>query len=259
MTSAVLSQSVNASDLVKGRRLGIKIDRAVDSRHGGGAAALLDCGLPFYSGRMAQLTLFDSSEMLLADDERGRIAYTPRFVDAGIAEAWFTELRRAVQWRAERRTMYHREVDVPRLAGHFRLDHASEPTPGAIRDAAQRVVDSLGVPFNSVGLNLYRDGRDSVAPHNDHLDEIRRGFPIALVSLGATRRMTIRTKAQPRTAVHVELEPGSLLVMEYATQLHYTHGVPKMTERVGERISLAFRVKRPRGERDDDADGSFYR
>jgi alkylated DNA repair dioxygenase AlkB len=105
------------------------------------------------------------------------------------------------------------------------------------------VTAQLEMPFNAVGLNLYRDGRDSVAPHNDHLYELRKGFPIALVSLGATRRMTIRPKAQPRTPVYVDLEPGSLLVMDYDTQLHYTHGVPKTPEPVGERISLAFRVK----------------
>src|SRR4029079_2637878 len=108
------------------------------------------------------------------------------------------------------------------------------------------VVDRLGVPFTSVGLNFYRDGRDSVAPHNDHLNELRKGFPIALLSLGATRRMTIRAKKPPRRAVHVDLEPGSLLVMDYATQLHYTHAVPRVTGPVGERISVAFRVKRAR-------------
>ena len=208
---------------------------------------------------MAQLTLFDSSERLLADDDRGRITYTPGFVDAGTVEAWFAELRAAVQWRAERRVMYDREVDVPRLIGNFRLDEAGASTPGAILDAAARVVRALDVPFNSVGLNLYRDGRDSVAPHNDHLNEIQKGCPIALVSLGATRRMTIRAKTPPRATVHVDLEPGSLFVMDYATQLHYTHGVPKTPEPVGERISLAFRVKRRRGEPDDPAAGGFYR
>ena len=99
------------------------------------------------------------------------------------------------------------------------------------------------MPFNSVGLNLYRDGRDSVAPHNDHLYDIREGFPIALLSLGATRRMTIRAKAAPRRSLHVDLETGSLLVMDYATQIHYSHGVPKTSAAIGERISLAFRVK----------------
>jgi alkylated DNA repair dioxygenase AlkB len=191
-----------------------------------------------------QPTLFDAgaSELLLADDDRGRIVYLPGFVDRSTADEWFAELRRDVPWRSQRRQMYDREVDVPRLIGHFRLD-ASRPLPAAITDASRRVIDELGVPFNSVGLNLYRDGRDSVAPHNDHLDEIRQGFPIALVSLGATRSMTIRAKALPRRVIRVDLEPGSLLVMAYETQLHYTHAVPKTAERVGERISLAFRVK----------------
>jgi alkylated DNA repair dioxygenase AlkB len=193
---------------------------------------------------MPQLTLFESTETRLADDERGRIAYTPRFVEAATAAAWFTEIRKGVNWAAGRRMMYDREVDVPRLTAGFRLEAAaSESVPGPVLDAARRVADRVGAPFDSVGLNLYRDGRDSVAPHNDHLNEIRKGFPIALLSLGATRRMTIRGKAQPRSVIQVDLEPGSLLVMDYATQLNYTHGVPKTTEPVGERISLAFRVR----------------
>jgi alkylated DNA repair dioxygenase AlkB len=195
---------------------------------------------------MAQLTLFDSDETVLVDDERGRITYAPRFVDPPTAQAWFAELRTGVDWRGERRLMYEREVDVPRLMGSFRLDPPSASTPAAILDAARRVTERANVPFNSVGLNLYRDGRDSVAPHNDHLNELREGFPIALVSLGSTRRMTIRAKALPRRVMHIDLEPGSLFVMDYATQIHYTHAVPKTAEQVGERISLAFRVKRPR-------------
>jgi alkylated DNA repair dioxygenase AlkB len=202
---------------------------------------------------MAQLALFDTGDTLLADDDRGRITYTPAFVDAATAEAWFLELRSLVEWQSLRRMMYDREVDVPRLIGHFRLDPPAGPTPPSILDASRRVNRVLDVDFNSVGLNLYRDGRDSVAPHNDHLYDIVKGFPIALLSLGATRRMTIRAKEPPRRPINIDLEPGSLLVMDYATQIHYTHGVPKTTASVGERISLAFRVK-PRRQ-DTDADG----
>jgi alkylated DNA repair dioxygenase AlkB len=196
-----------------------------------------------------QMMLFESSESVLAEDECGRIAYTKHFVDAATAEAWFAELREAVEWKAERRWMYERKVDVPRLTAHFRFapEEDAEPAPAAILEAARRIVAATGVAFNSVGLNRYRDGRDSVAPHNDHLDEIVEGSPIGLVSLGATRRMTIRAKAPPRRVLHVDLEAGSLLMMTYATQLHYTHGIPKTSQPVGERISLAFRVKPHRG------------
>jgi alkylated DNA repair dioxygenase AlkB len=208
---------------------------------------------------VSQLKLFHSCEGMLADDERGRITYIPGFVDAETAQAWFTELHRGVRWRSERRDMYDREVDVPRLLGYFRLDPAPDATPRAVLDAAGRVVSHLGVPFNSVGLNLYRDGRDSVAPHNDHLHDIREGFPIALLSLGATRRMTIRAKAAPRRSMHVDLETGSLLVMDYATQIHYTHGVAKTSAPIGARISLAFRVKPDRQPPTAGRDSGVYR
>jgi alkylated DNA repair dioxygenase AlkB len=202
---------------------------------------------------MSQMPLFASDRVIvLVDDARGRIDYTPDFVPSEVARAWFAELREAVPWQTQRRMMYDREVDVPRLQGYFRLDDSGAGVPEAIRRAARQVVAVTGVPFNSAGLNFYRDGRDSVAPHSDHLDEIVRGFPIALLSLGATRRMTIRAKEPPRRALHANLAAGSLLVMSYETQLHYTHGIPKTREPVDGRISLAFRVK-PVREQEDEA------
>ena len=199
---------------------------------------------------MPQLTLFDSTldstGGVIADDDRGRITYTAGFIDAETAQAWFNELKSTVAWRSESRLMYEREVNVPRLMASFRLDPAAPSTPVCLVEAARRVSAHLDVPFNSVGLNLYRDGRDSVAPHNDRLKEICAGAPIALLSLGATRQMTVRAKAAPPRVIHVDLEAGSLFVMDYATQLHYTHAIPKTADPVGERISLAFRLKPPR-------------
>ena len=217
--------------------------------------------MPSKRAASAQRSLFDSSAGVLADDEKGRISYTPGFVSPTVARAWFEALRDGVEWKAERRRMYDRDVDVPRLTTHFRLapDDLAGGLPAAIREAARDVRARTGVPFTSVGLNRYRDGRDSVAPHNDHLEELVEGFPIALLSLGATRRMTIRTKAPPRRSLHVDLEGGSLLMMSWATQLHYTHGVPKTPHAVGERISLAFRVKPARGPAEDGAGRGFYR
>ncbi len=199
---------------------------------------------------MEQLPLFEPRQGTLADDEWGRFTYRPGLVPPSTAHRWFAQLRREVSWNAERRFMYDRQVDVPRLTARFRLQPAPDQAapdqpapPAAVLEAADRVIAETGVAFDSVGLNLYRDGRDSVAPHNDHLDEIAAGFPIALLSLGATRRMTLRAKPPRRRVMNVDLEAGSLLLMSYETQLHYTHGVPKTAEPVGERISLAFRVK----------------
>jgi alkylated DNA repair dioxygenase AlkB len=202
---------------------------------------------------MSQLPLFAAAgEAVLADDALGRIVYTPGLVPAAVARAWFEEVRDGVSWNTQRRRMYDREVDVPRLMAHFRLDPLEGRMPEAIRRAADVVVAATGVPFTSVGLNFYRDGQDSVAPHNDDLDELVRGHPIALLSLGATRRMTIRAKEPPRRAIHVDLVAGSLLVMSWQTQRHYTHAIPKTRDAVGPRISLAFRV-RPARELGDEA------
>lgn len=206
---------------------------------------------------MTQFSLFEPRGVLV-DDERGRVTYEPDFVDSARALAWFAELRTTVGWQAQWRQMYDRDVDVPRLTGHYWLNDRQGSVPAAIVDAAARVTSHLQVPFTAVGVNLYRDGRDSVAPHNDHLSELRQGFPIALLSLGAARRMTIRAKTAPHVVLHVDLTAGSLLVMDYMTQLHYTHAVPKTTTPVGPRISLAFRVK-PARSGNLQTTGSVYR
>ena len=192
---------------------------------------------------MSQLSLFDPSDTVLADDERGRITYTPGFIDPETARSWFEELRTTVNWRGERRMIYEREVDVPRLMASFRLDSASENTPACILDGARRVSAHLDVFFNSVGLNRYRDGRDSVAPHGDKMHMLVAGHPIALLSLGATRRMTIRAKDGARLRVDIDLAPGSLLVMSHAAQSTHEHGIPKTKAAVGPRLSVVFRVR----------------
>jgi len=191
---------------------------------------------------MLQTSLFDVPGALL-DDASGRILYTPGLIAADLAQAWFAYLHAAMPWRGERRTMYEREVDVPRLRVECSLDDPALPAP--LAEAAAIVAAAVRAPFDSVGLNLYRDRHDSVAPHNDKLQHLAAGQPIALLSLGAVRRMVIRAKRPPRRQLQLDVEPGSLLVMSYATQLHYDHGIPKEAAAVGPRISLAFRVRQP--------------
>jgi alkylated DNA repair dioxygenase AlkB len=190
-----------------------------------------------------QLALFAQGPRVLVEDAAGGVRYTPGFLPAEQAAHWFEVLCATVPWQAQRRPMYDRVVDVPRLVASYRLDDPALPPP--LAEAGGRLRERLGEPFNAVGLNYYRDGRDSVAPHGDKLHMLVPGHPVALLSLGAVRRMTIRGKQPPRRAIHIDLEPGSLLLMSYDSQLHYEHGVPKTRGPVGARISLAYRV-RPR-------------
>ena len=192
---------------------------------------------------MSQGGLFAPEPLVIVDDDHGRFAYEPGVISPSLAEAWFATLLAEVPWQAKRREMYGRDVDVPRLVQHYALDDPA--LPPVLRDAGGEVVATTGTPFTSVGLNLYRDGRDSVAPHNDHIEELAEGAPITLLSLGAMRTMTLRERESPKRKFDVKLEPGSLLTMSYATQFHWDHGIPKARGEVGPRISLAFRVRPP--------------
>lgn len=183
----------------------------------------------------------------LVEDGEGGMRYWPDFLPAGLAAEWFAQLRDDVRWEAQQRPMYDRIVDVPRLVASFRLDEVGLPAP--LADAGRRLREHLHEPFNAVGLNFYRDGHDSVAPHGDKLHMLVPHHPIALLSLGETRRMTIRAKDGTRNSIHIALEPGSLLVMSHASQLTHEHGVPKTREPVGPRISLAYRVRPPKAAR----------
>jgi alkylated DNA repair dioxygenase AlkB len=185
----------------------------------------------------AQAQLFDAGPRTLLDDAEGGVRYWSGFVTQREATAWFDTLRDQIAWEARQRPMYDRIVDVPRLVAAYRLDDPQLPAP--LAQAMRRLRESLSAPFNAVGLNYYRDGRDSVAPHNDKLHSLVPGQPIALISLGAPRCMTIRAKQAPHRTWRIDLEPGSLLVMSHASQRHYDHSIPKTREPVGPRISLA--------------------
>jgi alkylated DNA repair dioxygenase AlkB len=190
---------------------------------------------------MTQGGLFAPEPLVIVDDDHGRFAYEPGVIAPARAAGWFSVLHATIPWQSQRREMYGRDVDVPRLLQHYGLDDPA--LPPVLAEAARDVIRATGVLFTSVGLNLYRDGNDSVAPHNDHIDELAVDAPITLLSLGATRRMTLRERAFPKRSFDLDLEPGSLLTMSYATQFHYDHGIPKSRGQVDARISLAFRVR----------------
>lgn len=191
---------------------------------------------------MHQASFFDSEPQQPVLDAEGGLRYLPGVFDPPWCERLFEILLTHAAWTSQQRMMYERLVEVPRRMASYRLDH--DALPPLLAETAQRVAQVLDAPFNSVGLNLYRDGHDSVAPHNDKVHDLAPGQPIAVLSLGATRRMTIRAKREPRECWHMPLEAGSLVVMSHASQYHYDHGIPKAPGMLDPRISLAFRVRR---------------
>ena len=190
---------------------------------------------------------FANEPQTLLDSDLGVVRYFPNCIPEDAAAHAFEILLAEIPWESHRRQMYDREVDVPRLTAMFDLSADNVPRP--IADVRGVIETLSGHAFNSAGLNLYRNGQDSVAPHNDKLNSLTKGAPIALLSLGATRRFILRTKEQPKRHLDLDLEPGSLLLMSYETQLHLDHGVPKTKQAVGPRISVVYR-DRPESFRD---------
>lgn len=186
------------------------------------------------------MDLFDNGPQTLVEDAEGGVRYWPDFLPMDLARTWFDALREGCRWESERRPMYDRVVDVPRLQAWYPLDGLPHALPlGAMLERVQAVASG---GYTSVGLNLYRNGNDSVAMHNDTLDHLVPGQPLALVSLGGVRRMNIRAKAGGR-ALGIDLQPGSLLLMSHASQLTHEHGIPKTARQVAPRMSAVFRAR----------------
>lgn len=185
--------------------------------------------------------LFAPSVLQIVGDTEGGIRYWPRIVDEELARAWFECLRAKASWAHLQRPMYDRIVDVPRLLASYALDALPEDLP--LADVLTRVKEWAPAPYTHVGMNLYRDGRDSVAMHHDKLHTLASGYPIALVSLGATRRMLIRSRSGRRETLAIDLAPGSLLRMSHASQITHEHGIPKTEKEQSARLSVVFRVR----------------
>ncbi|MEU9027204.1 alpha-ketoglutarate-dependent dioxygenase AlkB [Streptomyces sp. NPDC048383] len=162
------------------------------------------------------------------------------------ADALFEHLAAEVPWRAERRQMYEREVEVPRLLA-FYGDGAELPHPALTeaRTALDRhYAAELHEPFVTAGLCLYRDGRDSVAWHGDRTGRsATQDTMVAILSVGDPRDLVLRPRDGGATLLRLPLGHGDLVVMGGSCQRTMEHAVPKTVRAVGPRISVQFRTR----------------
>ncbi|MFB7906704.1 alpha-ketoglutarate-dependent dioxygenase AlkB [Kitasatospora sp. NPDC056076] len=160
------------------------------------------------------------------------------------ADRLFEQLAADVPWRAERREMYERTVDVPRLLASYGAD-AEPPHPvlGLARAALSRhYAAELGEPFRTLGLCYYRDGRDSVAWHGDRIGRgAREDTMVAILSVGEPRVLALRPRYGGGAVVRRPLGHGDLVVMGGSCQRTWEHAIPKTARPVGPRISIQFR------------------
>lgn len=161
------------------------------------------------------------------------------------ADALCERLLDVVPWKAERRRMYDRVVDVPRLVSFY--DERDRLPAPELEQARQMLTNHYlaepGGPLCTAGLCLYRDRRDSVAWHGDTIGRgATHDTTVAIISLGARRRLLLRPRGGG-AAFRYDLGAGDLLVMGGSCQRTFEHAVPKTARPVGPRVSVQFRQR----------------
>ncbi len=181
----------------------------------------------------------------------GVVRYQSTLFDETEASSLFLALRGSLDWQQRSIMMFGKPVTQPRLVAfhgdpglNYRYSGATLRAPGwtaPLLIIQERLLATLGIRFNSVLCNLYRDGSDCVGWHADSERDLGDRPTIASVSFGALRRFMLKPRKEGRP---VEFTPahGSLLVMGGDLQKHWLHQVPRTRENVGERINLTFRT-----------------
>lgn len=173
-------------------------------------------------------------------DRRSWIERVPGWVSD--SDALFARLLQTADWAERTRKMWDREVLEPRLTSWWGAGSGRRLEPPILERMRRALSARYGVEFDSMGLNLYRDGRDSVAWHGDRIAKEIAEPIVAIVSVGEPRRFLLRPKAKGTglPTHRLLLGRGELLVTGGTTQRAWEHSVPKVAS-AGPRMSLTFR------------------
>jgi alkylated DNA repair dioxygenase AlkB len=168
------------------------------------------------------------------------------------SDIWFAELSGGIDWKQEQIHFGFGTVPQPRLTAWYGdagklytysgLTLQPQAWTPALLTLKGRVDAVCAVVFNSVLLNLYRGGQDSMGWHSDDEPELGANPVIASVSFGAARMFQFKHRHNPDLRLSVELTHGSLLLMRGTTQHFWKHQIPKTKKPLLPRINLTFRV-----------------
>lgn len=185
----------------------------------------------------------------------GELLYQPDFYDSEKSAVMLNHLLRGIPWAMHQIRIFGRWVNEPRQTAWYGDSEAvytysgvtMKPSPwtAELNRMRRQVEAAAGTKFNSVLLNLYRDGRDSMGWHSDDESELGPNPAVASLSFGSERRFLLRHRARPEEKREFFLTSGSLLVMRGALQHHWVHSVPKSLRVTEPRINLTFRQINP--------------
>ena len=183
----------------------------------------------------------------------GEVWLMPNFMPVEKAVFYYDTLLSNINWRQEEIKMYGKTYPVPRKTAWYGYPDFNYKYSGIMCNpepwtkelmGIKRVIESFlpGENFNSVLLNLYRDGNDKVSWHSDDEPELGENPTIASVSLGAIRRFDLKHKEDPDQKLQIELSSGSLVIMKGELQHHWLHQIPVQKKINEPRINLTFRT-----------------
>jgi len=190
----------------------------------------------------------DDASLVPIPIEDGELAMLARMPLPASPAQVLEQLIQETPWRAETIVLYGKRFLQPRLTAWFGeaaytysgLTLAPAPMTPLLNGLRSTVEDLTGHRYNSVLLNYYRDGADSMGMHSDDEPELGAAPAIASLSLGATRTFVLRHKLNKRT-VKIDLTDASLLLMAGELQKYWLHGINKTAKSIGARLNLTFR------------------
>jgi len=178
------------------------------------------------------------------------VYFAPAFISGPESDLYFEQLMQEVNWQQESIKLFGKELPMPRLTAWYGdkgytysgLENKPQPWLPVLQELKEKVEQASGRKYNSVLLNLYRTGQDSMGWHADDEPELGPQPSIASLSLGGERRFAFKHRTRKDLkSVTLILSHGSLLLMQGPTQHHWLHHVPKTAKAVQPRINLTFR------------------
>lgn len=167
-------------------------------------------------------------------DEHSWISHVPGFLTGHLALV--DQLATLDVWEQRQRWMFDRMVDEPRLTGEY-VDLAAAPT--LLSELAVTLGEHLGVPYDRIWMNWYRNHRDGTGWHADRPAHKAPTAIVPVLSLGAPRRFLVRPRDGGPSTVFTPAG-GDLIIMQGRCQRDWQHCVPKQKNPAGARMSLNF-------------------
>ena len=197
-----------------------------------------------------QYSLFNNENNNTQKDNLN-IDYVKNFFNEEESIYFLNTLKKNIKWKQDYIRFYGKSHPLPRLTAWYGdrnktytysgIPMTPNPWNTELLEIKNKVDQYAKIHFNSVLLNCYRTGNDSVSWHSDDEKELGDQPIIGSVSFGGTRKFRLRNKKNKKLIHNIELVNGSLLIMSELTQQYWEHEIPKTKKMVGERINLTFR------------------